>query len=91
MIAPMLGADLSWRPNVHFESLGTPEDAAVQNNALISHPVTSAQRVVNDAEQRLEQARKKLAEAQDLVGKVMGAVMLDMDSSEVPPEEPPAQ
>jgi hypothetical protein len=82
VIAPMLGAAEHWKPNVEFHDLGTPADAAAANTAVISLPTSRAQREIEDLERRLAKARAELEAAKQTMGRVMGAVMMDMDDGD---------
>lgn len=82
VIAPMLGAAEHWKPAVAFERLGTPADAAAANTAAISLPTSRVQREIEDLERRLAMHRAELEAAKETMGRVMGAVMMDMDDGD---------
>lgn len=82
MIAPMMGADLSWRPTVSFNSIGTPDEAMSKNSKMIEGYTANQRRDVARLEKELATARAGLEKATAEAGKLMGAVMLGAADTE---------
>lgn len=83
VIAPMLGANPSWTPDVRFSDLGGPEEAIAFNTAVVQRRTNELTREIKGLEERLAKARAELALATEEAGRAMGAVMLGIgDDSE---------